>query len=167
MGDRRLAVAVGDVVDRGLAPAGVMGWLRSALSAAICAVEAPAQALDILGRYARVGGALATTVVQTVIDRHARRTDYSSAGHLPPLLVRRDRTRPGHRPAAVRPRAAPSPAAGSPGLRGGQHSRPRHRTAPSSSSPVSPFHLAKTGKSGIAPLIAVIDTMMLPLPGIY
>jgi serine phosphatase RsbU (regulator of sigma subunit) len=89
----RLAVAVGDVVGRGLAAAGVMGRLHSALSAAICAVEAPAQALDILGRYARcVDGALATTVVQTVIDRHARRIDYSSAGHLPPLLVSRDRT---------------------------------------------------------------------------
>jgi serine phosphatase RsbU (regulator of sigma subunit) len=91
--DGRLAVAVGDVVGRGLAAAGVMGRLRSALSAAICAVEARAQALDILGRYARcVDGALATTVVQTVIDRNARRIDYSSAGHLPPLLVRRDRT---------------------------------------------------------------------------
>jgi serine phosphatase RsbU (regulator of sigma subunit) len=84
----RLAVAVGDVVGHGLAAAGVMGQLRSALSATIRTVKGPAEALNILGLYARyVDGALATTAVQTVIDRDAHTIDYSCAGHLPPMLA--------------------------------------------------------------------------------
>jgi serine phosphatase RsbU (regulator of sigma subunit) len=84
----RLAVAVGDVVGHGLHAAGVMGQLRSALSAAIRVAEGPAQALEVLGCYAgSVDGALATTVVQTVIDKRARVITYSCAGHLPPVLL--------------------------------------------------------------------------------
>ncbi|GAB3980955.1 hypothetical protein GCM10029978_080400 [Actinoallomurus acanthiterrae] len=84
----RLAVAVGDVVGHGLSAAGVMGQLRSALSATIRTVDGPADALNILGLYARyVDGALATTAVQTVIDRDAHTIDYSCAGHLPPMLA--------------------------------------------------------------------------------
>jgi serine phosphatase RsbU (regulator of sigma subunit) len=85
----RLAVAVGDVVGHGLCAAGVMGQLRSALSAAIRAADGPARALEIVGRYASsVEGALATTAVQTVIDKSARVITYSCAGHLPPVLLR-------------------------------------------------------------------------------
>lgn len=81
----RFAVAVGDVVGHGLEAAAVMGMLRSALSAVVRAVEGPARALDVLGLYARyVEGALATTVVQAVVDTRARRIMYSSAGHPPP-----------------------------------------------------------------------------------
>ena len=88
LGEDRLGVAVGDVVGHGLAAAGVMGQLRSALGAAIRAVGGPARALEVLGRYSSsVDGALATTVVQTVIDRSARTIVYSSAGHLPPMLL--------------------------------------------------------------------------------
>ncbi|MFE1290587.1 PP2C family protein-serine/threonine phosphatase [Streptomyces sp. NPDC058751] len=89
----RFAVAVGDVVGHGLEAAAVMGMLRSALSVSVRAVEEPALALDALGLYARdVEGALATTVVQAVIDTHARRITYSSAGHPPPVLLHRDGT---------------------------------------------------------------------------
>jgi serine phosphatase RsbU (regulator of sigma subunit) len=91
--ENRFAVAVGDVVGHGLEAAAVMGMLRSALSAVIRAVEGPARALDVLGLYARyVEGALATTVVQAVVDTRARRILYSSAGHLPPVLLRQDGT---------------------------------------------------------------------------
>ncbi|MET9912805.1 SpoIIE family protein phosphatase [Streptomyces sp. NPDC006476] len=89
----RFAVAVGDVVGHGLEAAAVMGMLRSALSAVIRAVDGPAKALDVLGLYARyVEGALATTVVQAVVDTRARRILYSSAGHLPPVLLHQDGT---------------------------------------------------------------------------
>lgn len=47
------AVAVGDVVGHGLAAAGIMGQLRSALSAAMRVVDGPATALDGLDMYAR------------------------------------------------------------------------------------------------------------------
>jgi serine phosphatase RsbU (regulator of sigma subunit) len=88
LGEDRLAVAVGDVVGHGLRAAGVMGQLRSALSAAIRTVEGPADALEVLGVYAcSVEGALATTVFQAVIDKAIRMITYSSAGHLPPVLL--------------------------------------------------------------------------------
>ncbi|MET9789864.1 SpoIIE family protein phosphatase [Streptomyces canus] len=91
--ENRFAVAVGDVVGHGLEAAAVMGMLRSALSAVVRAVGGPARALDVLGLYARyVEGALATTVVQAVIDTRARRILYSSAGHPPPVLLHPDGT---------------------------------------------------------------------------
>ncbi|WP_329033910.1 SpoIIE family protein phosphatase [Streptomyces sp. NBC_00178] len=84
----RFAVAVGDVVGHGLTAAGVMGQLRSALSAAVRVADGPAAALDALGLYARsVEGAESTTAVQTVIDCDSRTVTYSSAGHLPPVLL--------------------------------------------------------------------------------
>jgi serine phosphatase RsbU (regulator of sigma subunit) len=93
LGEDRLAVAVGDVVGHGLVAAGVMGQLRSALSAAIRAVDGPARALEVVGHYAlSIEGALATTAVQAVIDRGARTITYSCAGHPPPLLLRPDHT---------------------------------------------------------------------------
>ncbi|MFD3308094.1 PP2C family protein-serine/threonine phosphatase [Streptomyces sp. NPDC058694] len=89
----RLAAAVGDVVGHGLEAAGVMGQLRSALSAAIRATGRPADALATLAQHAHtVEGALATTVVQAVIDRAAHTVTYSCAGHPPPLLSHPDGT---------------------------------------------------------------------------
>ncbi|MEU1623092.1 SpoIIE family protein phosphatase [Streptomyces sp. NPDC005722] len=85
------AVAVGDVVGHGLAAAGVMGQLRSALSAAMRVVQDPAVALDGLDMYARsIEGALSSTAVQTVINWQERRITYSSAGHPPPALLHPD-----------------------------------------------------------------------------
>ncbi|MFI9844900.1 PP2C family protein-serine/threonine phosphatase [Nonomuraea sp. NPDC051941] len=89
--DGCFAVAVGDVVGQGLEAATVMGMLRSALSAAIRAVKEPGPALEVVGLYARsLEGALATTAVQAVIDTAGCRITYSSAGHLPPVLLHPD-----------------------------------------------------------------------------
>ncbi|HWT92363.1 MAG TPA: SpoIIE family protein phosphatase [Solirubrobacteraceae bacterium] len=83
-----VALAVGDVVGKGLPAAAVMGQLRSALSAATHGADGPAEALDTLDRYARtVDGAPGTTVVQVRLDRARETIRYSRAGHLPPLLV--------------------------------------------------------------------------------
>ncbi|MBE8475006.1 PP2C family protein-serine/threonine phosphatase [Streptomyces justiciae] len=91
IGGDRICVAVGDVVGHGLAAACVMGQLRSALSAASRVAEGPAQALDVVGRYANVvPGAESATVVTTFVDFDARTVTYSSAGHLPPALVHAD-----------------------------------------------------------------------------
>ncbi|KOU63567.1 protein phosphatase [Streptomyces sp. MMG1533] len=91
VGGHRLGVSVGDVVGHGLAAAGVMGQLRSALSAASRVAEGPAQALDILGRYAHVvDGAESATAVTTFIDFDRHTITYSSAGHPPPVLVHPD-----------------------------------------------------------------------------
>lgn len=89
----RIAVAVGDVVGCGLTAAGVMGQLRSALSAASRVTDGPAQALETLGLYARsVDGAESTTAVLAVIDSAEHTIAYSSAGHLPPALLHPDGT---------------------------------------------------------------------------
>lgn len=89
----QMAVAVGDVVGHGLAAAGVMGQLRSALSAAMRVSTSPARALDVLGLYARsVKGAESTTSVSVRIDWDSFTLTYSSAGHLPPALLRSDGT---------------------------------------------------------------------------
>jgi len=91
VGGRRLGVSVGDVVGHGLAAAGVMGQLRSALSATSRVAEGPAEALDVLGRYAHVvDGAESATAVSTFIDFDQHTIAYSSAGHPPPVLVHPD-----------------------------------------------------------------------------
>jgi serine phosphatase RsbU (regulator of sigma subunit) len=91
VGGDRIGVSVGDVVGHGLAAAGVMGQLRSALSATSRVAEGPAQALDVLGRYAHVvDGAESATAVTTFIDCDRRTITYSSAGHPPPALVHPD-----------------------------------------------------------------------------
>lgn len=91
VGGNRIGVSVGDVVGHGLEAAGVMGQLRSALSATSRVADGPAQALDVLGRYAHVvDGAESATAVTTFIDFDARTVTYSSAGHPPPVLVHAD-----------------------------------------------------------------------------
>ncbi|MEU7663858.1 PP2C family protein-serine/threonine phosphatase [Streptomyces lincolnensis] len=91
VGGNRIGVSVGDVVGHGLAAAGVMGQLRSALTATSRVADGPAQALDVLGRYAHVvDGAESATAVTTFVDFDRRTITYSSAGHPPPALVRPD-----------------------------------------------------------------------------
>ncbi|MGW0750929.1 PP2C family protein-serine/threonine phosphatase [Streptomyces sp. NPDC002587] len=89
----RTAIAVGDVVGHGLRAAGVMGQLRSALSAASRVAGGPARALEVLGLYARsVEGGESTTAVSVFIDWNGRTLTYSSAGHPPPALCAPDGT---------------------------------------------------------------------------
>ncbi|MFD8519740.1 PP2C family protein-serine/threonine phosphatase [Streptomyces capillispiralis] len=91
VGGHRIGVSVGDVVGHGLAAAGVMGQLRSALSAASRVADGPAQALNVVGRYAHVvDGAESATAVTTFVDFDRRTITYSSAGHPPPVLVHLD-----------------------------------------------------------------------------
>ncbi|WP_086831738.1 PP2C family protein-serine/threonine phosphatase [Streptomyces sp. NRRL B-24572] len=89
----RIGVAVGDVVGHGLPAAGVMGLLRSALSAASRVADGPAQALEVLGLYARsVEGAENTTAVEVCVDWDTHALTYSSAGHPPPAVLHADGT---------------------------------------------------------------------------
>ena len=91
IGDGRVAVAVGDVVGHGLVAASVMGQLRSALAALTVADVGPPQALAALDRIARHNpNATASTAVKLVLDPVLGFAAYSSAGHLPPLLVHAD-----------------------------------------------------------------------------
>jgi serine phosphatase RsbU (regulator of sigma subunit) len=93
IGDGRVAVAVGDVVGHGLVAASVMGQLRSALAALTVADVGPPQALAALDQIARHNpNATASTAVKVVLDPQLGFAAYSSAGHLPPLLVHADGT---------------------------------------------------------------------------
>jgi serine phosphatase RsbU (regulator of sigma subunit) len=86
--DTRLSVSVGDVVGHGLTAAAVMGQLRSALIAATLGVDGPGKALEVLDRFARtIDGARASTAIQAVLDKTSQTITYSSAGHLPAMLV--------------------------------------------------------------------------------
>ncbi|MET8036291.1 MULTISPECIES: PP2C family protein-serine/threonine phosphatase [unclassified Streptomyces] len=114
----RFAAAVGDVVGHGLHAAAAMGMLRSALSAVIRAIPSPAQAMEVLGLYARsVEGATAATAVKVLIDTRSRLMIYSNAGHPPPVLLHRDGTcelldQATDPPLGARPYHVPRPQAG-------------------------------------------------------
>jgi serine phosphatase RsbU (regulator of sigma subunit) len=116
--DGRFAAAVGDVVGHGLEAAAVMGMLRSALSAAIRALERPAQALEVVGLYARsIEGALNTTTAKVMVDPRSRLIIYSNAGHPPPILLHPDGTfdlldKATDPPLGARPQHVPRPQAG-------------------------------------------------------
>jgi anti-anti-sigma factor len=89
-----VAIAVGDVVGQGPAAAAVMGQLRSALSTALLTGNSPAEALELLDRFAaRLPGATASTAACLVLDWGRGRIRWARAGHPPPLLLSAGRTR--------------------------------------------------------------------------
>jgi anti-sigma regulatory factor (Ser/Thr protein kinase)/PAS domain-containing protein len=93
LGDGRLAVAVGDVVGRGLPAATTMGQLRAALGVAALRAADATEAVGVLDRYAdRVPGANCATVAFGLIDPERGSMNYVTAGHPPPLLVEPDGT---------------------------------------------------------------------------
>ncbi len=88
LADDVFGVVVGDVVGRGLPAAAVMGQLRSAGRALLLEANGPATVLSALDRFAALlPGAACSTVFCAVVDRAAGVLRYSSAGHLPAVLV--------------------------------------------------------------------------------
>jgi signal transduction histidine kinase/DNA-binding response OmpR family regulator/serine phosphatase RsbU (regulator of sigma subunit) len=88
VGDGRVAVAVGDVVGRGLDATKIAVRLRGALGLAAFDIQGPSEALTLLDRYAKtVPGAPATTVSLAVVDPTRAVVSYACAGHPPPLLA--------------------------------------------------------------------------------
>jgi serine/threonine-protein kinase RsbW len=88
VGRDRLAVAVGDVVGRGLGAAMAMGQLRSAVRAVASPGAGPADVLRRLDRFVgQVDGAMSATLAYLEIDLRTGRARYACAGHMPPLLV--------------------------------------------------------------------------------
>ncbi|HEX2575161.1 MAG TPA: SpoIIE family protein phosphatase [Aquihabitans sp.] len=83
-----LAVSVGDVVGRGIAAAGAMGQIRSALRALAGSESGPGRLLDQLDRFVeRVPDARLATVAYAEIDLTDGSVRYACAGHLPPLVI--------------------------------------------------------------------------------
>jgi serine phosphatase RsbU (regulator of sigma subunit)/CheY-like chemotaxis protein/anti-sigma regulatory factor (Ser/Thr protein kinase) len=86
-GSNRLVITVGDVVGRGVRAAVAMGQYRDILRAYTFEGFGPAAALTLLNDlvHALRGEAFATCTI-IVLDRLARRMQYASAGHPPPIL---------------------------------------------------------------------------------
>ncbi len=87
--DGRIAMVVGDVAGHGVAAAGAMTQVRTALRAYLFAGDPPADALDHLDALLSVlfDQTLATAVIAAA-DPATGEIELASAGHLPPLLVR-------------------------------------------------------------------------------
>ncbi|WP_324275317.1 SpoIIE family protein phosphatase [Blastococcus brunescens] len=84
----RYGVVVGDVVGTGLSAAAVMGQLRSAGRALLLESRSPAHVLSALDRFASlIPGASVSTVFCGIVDPATGILRYSSAGHVPGMVV--------------------------------------------------------------------------------
>jgi PAS domain S-box-containing protein len=92
LADRRLAVAVGDVMGKGLVAAAGMGRVRNALRALALTDPRPAAVLGGLDRLfsATELEEQVTTVAYLVIDPEAGEGVLGNAGHLPALIISPD-----------------------------------------------------------------------------
>jgi PAS domain S-box-containing protein len=88
VGEHRIGVIVGDCVGRGLSAAAVMGQLRSSARALLLTGASPARLLEQLDSVAAlIPDAFCTTVFAAVLDTESGSLVYSSAGHVPAVLV--------------------------------------------------------------------------------
>ena len=87
----RVAVAIGDVVGRGIAAAATMGQMRSALRAILMQADDSGAMAERLNRFALgLGDCVLTTVVLAIFEPATGRLRYTNAGHLPPLVIAPD-----------------------------------------------------------------------------
>jgi sigma-B regulation protein RsbU (phosphoserine phosphatase) len=88
LGERTVALVVGDVVGRGIEAAATMGQLRSAVRALATTSLGPGPLLEALDAYTRrhaVGEM--TTLAFAVLDLDTGTLSVASAGHLPPAIA--------------------------------------------------------------------------------
>jgi PAS domain S-box-containing protein len=84
----RVAVAIGDVVGRGIEAAATMGQMRSALRAILMQADDSGAMAERLNRFALgLGECVLTTVVLAIYEPAKGRLRYTNAGHPPPLIV--------------------------------------------------------------------------------
>jgi len=92
-----VAIAVGDVVGRGLRAAAVMGRLRNALRAFAFEGHSPEETLELMNAMIRfLDQDEMATLIYGVLDPRKRRLTIANAGHLPPVV-----SHPGQRAALV------------------------------------------------------------------
>ncbi|MDP8968102.1 MAG: SpoIIE family protein phosphatase, partial [Actinomycetota bacterium] len=84
-----VALAIGDVVGRGISAAATMGQMRSALRAILMQADHTGAMADRLNRFAHTLGpeAVMTTVVLAILEPATGTLRYTNAGHPPALLV--------------------------------------------------------------------------------
>ena len=86
----RIAIAIGDVVGRGIEAASTMGQMRSALRAILMQADDTGTMADRLNRFTLALGsdeAIMTTVVLAILEPGSGRLHFTNAGHPPPLLI--------------------------------------------------------------------------------
>jgi len=89
--DDHIGIIVGDCVGRGLSAAAVMGQLRSSARALLLTGVSPARLLEHLDSVAAfIPDAFCTTVFVAILDPLAETLSYSSAGHVPAVIVAPD-----------------------------------------------------------------------------
>ena len=90
----RVALAIGDVVGRGISAAATMGQMRSALRAILMQADHTGEMGDRLNRFAHALGpdAVMTTVVLAIFEPATGTLRYTNAGHPPPLVIGPDGT---------------------------------------------------------------------------
>ena len=89
----RVALAIGDVVGRGIAAAATMGQMRSALRAILTQGDHCGAMADRLNRFALglgLGEAFMTTVLLAIFEPTSGCLRYTNAGHPPALVVAPD-----------------------------------------------------------------------------
>ncbi|HVL31603.1 MAG TPA: SpoIIE family protein phosphatase, partial [Solirubrobacteraceae bacterium] len=89
----RVALAIGDVVGRGIDAASTMGQMRSALRAILSEGDHCGAMADRLNRFTLglgIGEAVMTTVLMAIFEPTTGLLRYTSAGHPPALLVEPD-----------------------------------------------------------------------------
>jgi hypothetical protein len=91
--ERRVAIAVGDIVGRGVPAAAAMGQIRSATRALTAVVHDPARLLSVLDRStATTGPGQYSSLAYAVLDTASGMWSQSLAGHPPPALRAPDGT---------------------------------------------------------------------------
>ena len=84
----RLGAAMGDVVGHGIGAAALMGQLRHAMRAYALEGHSPAGVLDQLDRVVRsLDGSQMATLLYLVVEEDHSTVTFSSAGHVPPLVI--------------------------------------------------------------------------------
>ena len=86
----RIAIAIGDVVGRGIEAASTMGQMRSALRAILMQADDTGTMADRLNRFTLTLGsdeAIMTTVVLGILEPGTGTLHFTNAGHPPPLLM--------------------------------------------------------------------------------
>jgi PAS domain S-box-containing protein len=89
----RVALAIGDVVGRGIEAASTMGQMRSALRAILMQADDTGRMADRLNRFTLSLGsdeAMMTTVVLAILEPGTGTLRFTNAGHPPPLLIGAD-----------------------------------------------------------------------------
>jgi PAS domain S-box-containing protein len=89
--EHRIAAVLGDAVGRGIPAAAAMGQLRGVVTGAASVDPDPRRVITATDRFARTGADTnAASLLYVLVDRRAAELRYSSAGHLPGIVLRHD-----------------------------------------------------------------------------